>query len=177
MISAYPPIMTETEQRGGRPAVAAATKPNEHHSACFSLSPPSFFRPPIPFRYGHIFASSTRHPPAFSLIRPGSWPHPCGMRRPLFTTFCWHITVPLLLFACSGALAVPVLKWQDLSRSRAYASYQISDGAGGKAEAEARAVILGQSLFPPPCRPPPPVWLRGLSRNRFSNRIESNTIL
>jgi len=64
-----------------------------------------------------------------------------GMSRPLFTTFLWHIAVSILLFACSGALAAPALKWQDLS-NRAYASYQISDGVGGNAEVEAGAVIL-----------------------------------
>jgi len=63
------------------------------------------------------------------------------MRPPLFTTFLWRITVSILLFACSGALAAPALKWQDLS-NRAYASYQISDGVGGNAGVEAGAVIL-----------------------------------
>jgi len=65
------------------------------------------------------------------------------MRRPLVTTFLLHITVSIFLFACSGALAAPALKWQDLSK-RAYASYQISDGVGGNAEVEAGAVILGK---------------------------------
>jgi len=63
------------------------------------------------------------------------------MSRPLVTTFLWHIAVSILLFACSGALPAPALKWQDLS-NRAYASYQISDGVGGNAEVEAGAVIL-----------------------------------
>jgi len=63
------------------------------------------------------------------------------MRPPLFTTFLWRITVSILLFTCSGALAAPALKWQDLS-NRAYASYQISDGVGGNAGVEAGAVIL-----------------------------------
>jgi len=64
------------------------------------------------------------------------------MRPSLFTTIRWHTTVSiLLLFACSGALAAPVLKRQDLS-NRSYASYQISGGVGGTAEFEAGAVIF-----------------------------------
>ena len=70
------------------------------------------------------------------------------MRRPLFTACLSQITVSIFLFACSGALAAPALKWQGLS-NRAYAAYQISDGVGGNAAAEAGAVILGEypSLF------------------------------
>jgi len=62
------------------------------------------------------------------------------MRRTLFGTFLWHITISVHLFAFFGVLAAPALKWQDLS-DRTYASYQISDGVGGTAEVEAGAMI------------------------------------
>jgi len=62
------------------------------------------------------------------------------MRRTLFVTFLWHITVSVLLFAFCGVFAAPAPKRQDLS-GRTYASYQISDGIGGTAEVEAGTVI------------------------------------
>lgn len=91
------------------------------------------------------------------------------MRRTLFVTFLWHITVSVHLFAFFGVLAAPALKWQDLS-DRTYASYQISDGVGGTAEVEAGAMISGTSVFLTLCHSPPGslacTWLM-----RESNKI------
>ena len=91
------------------------------------------------------------------------------MRRTLFVTFLWHITVSVHFFAFFGVLAAPALKWQDLS-DRTYASYQISDGVGGTAEVEAGAMISGTSVFLTLCHSPPGsfacTWLM-----RESNKI------
>jgi len=62
------------------------------------------------------------------------------MRHTFFITCLRHITLSLCLLAYSGALAAPVLRWQDFS-NRTYSSYQISDGIGGTAKVEAGAVI------------------------------------
>ncbi len=68
------------------------------------------------------------------------------MRRTLFITFLWHITVSVLPFPFFGVLAAPARKRQYLS-NRTYTEYQISDGIGGTAEVEAGAIISGTSLF------------------------------
>ena len=89
------------------------------------------------------------------------------MRRTLFITFLWHITVSLHPFA---VLAAPALKWQDPS-DRTYASYQISGGVGGTAEVEAGAMISGTSVFLTLCHSPPGSLACGNQNNIFLTEI------